>query len=283
MRYCESCKADYADEEKFCDECGSRLVEKAKPEVKSFPQLRCPSCNSEIAPSKKFCRHCGAVIEPTPAQQPCSVPTKSLAVIAATSRSTLVEACYFFLLCVFAATGVAIYVRLYLPYFFGDPTLAGVAASGWLKLHVLLYVVSYGLLLGAFILSILIIVQKQATRFPQVQAATCFATVLMAIAFVAGEISARAMWGLGVFSLAFRDFKFSAATMSIIVQVAITPAIVWLASASTRPSRSVLITTLLGVSIAFCFLSLILSHVLRSQHPQIWYLFWRSGGQAIRL
>ena len=49
---CGSCGADNADDNRFCDECGTRLAS------------ACPTCGAPVVAGKRFCGQCGAALVP---------------------------------------------------------------------------------------------------------------------------------------------------------------------------------------------------------------------------
>jgi len=51
---CPGCKKQFKATNKFCPECGSKLVEEKK--------TNCPSCNKPLKGNEKFCTECGAKI-----------------------------------------------------------------------------------------------------------------------------------------------------------------------------------------------------------------------------
>src|SRR5437867_9606165 len=71
---CPQCQHDNADSQKFCGECGSRLI------------LACPACQAVNPPTNKFCGECGARLggQPAaPAPQPTAVAPAAAAAAAA--------------------------------------------------------------------------------------------------------------------------------------------------------------------------------------------------------
>jgi hypothetical protein len=56
---CESCGFANPEEKRFCEECGTKLVQ------------ACPSCGVKVRPSAKFCGDCGTPLA-APGQQPAT-------------------------------------------------------------------------------------------------------------------------------------------------------------------------------------------------------------------
>ncbi len=48
--HCPQCQHENSEVAKFCEECGTRLVQV------------CPSCGHEVNPSAKFCAECGTAL-----------------------------------------------------------------------------------------------------------------------------------------------------------------------------------------------------------------------------
>ena len=53
---CPQCQHDNADSQKFCGECGARLV------------VACPACQAVNPPTNKFCGECAAPLKEPPRQ-----------------------------------------------------------------------------------------------------------------------------------------------------------------------------------------------------------------------
>ncbi|MCF0185808.1 MAG: zinc-ribbon domain-containing protein, partial [Bacteroidaceae bacterium] len=61
MKRCLNCGIEYADNVKFCCECGSALTPS---------KIVCPSCGAEYETQQKFCSNCGSPLAATsPAQK----------------------------------------------------------------------------------------------------------------------------------------------------------------------------------------------------------------------
>ena len=58
MNKCMNCGAEYENGEKFCIDCGSKIV--AVPETAAG---KCATCGAELAAGSKFCSNCGAKAE----------------------------------------------------------------------------------------------------------------------------------------------------------------------------------------------------------------------------
>ena len=51
---CRKCNADVTDRQKFCQECGEKII--VKP-------THCPKCSKPVLQNDKFCQECGANLE----------------------------------------------------------------------------------------------------------------------------------------------------------------------------------------------------------------------------
>ncbi len=59
---CSTCEADNAVDNRFCDRCGSPLVN------------ACPGCGAPARPGRQFCGQCGAALGPAPPEMLSSSP-----------------------------------------------------------------------------------------------------------------------------------------------------------------------------------------------------------------
>lgn len=88
MIYCPKCSIDYADDKKFCKNCGSPLVDRnplAPPKEKTIGVIEaaggidksparnkkyCSACGKEYPPLKNFCKSCGCALTETAVVSP---------------------------------------------------------------------------------------------------------------------------------------------------------------------------------------------------------------------
>ena len=61
MKRCQRCSLDFPDNRKFCESCGSKLVDAARSTGNSPV---CPSCQEPVQPEWKFCKNCRAQLVP---------------------------------------------------------------------------------------------------------------------------------------------------------------------------------------------------------------------------
>lgn len=60
MKFCETCKIDYADNTVFCTQCGGKLTEKPAEAPKQIVRVhKCPACNANYPDTVRFCSQCG--------------------------------------------------------------------------------------------------------------------------------------------------------------------------------------------------------------------------------
>src|ERR1043166_1547773 len=62
MKHCGGCKLDFSHNRKFCEFCGSALIDRA---LLASTLLNCSNCNEPIQPEWKFCKHCSARLTPS--------------------------------------------------------------------------------------------------------------------------------------------------------------------------------------------------------------------------
>jgi len=61
---CDSCNAEFSEENKFCTECGKPVENVSEnDENPSDQKVICPKCHAEMAHGIKFCEECGTKIE----------------------------------------------------------------------------------------------------------------------------------------------------------------------------------------------------------------------------
>ena len=79
MLKCNKCGADNDDGQKFCSECGEKLVANEQPEAEepaavieseAATEKVCPACGSKNEPGEKFCSECGKPLDTVDAAKP---------------------------------------------------------------------------------------------------------------------------------------------------------------------------------------------------------------------
>ena len=67
MKYCPNCNKEYAsDAAKFCNNCGTALVDKNSGENSNeVTGTMCPHCGKQISGNQPYCSFCGAELKPT--------------------------------------------------------------------------------------------------------------------------------------------------------------------------------------------------------------------------
>ncbi len=63
MPYCHNCGAELGSDEKFCAECGAKVLKQVK-KAAAVKALYCPNCGVEVEGGEKFCAECGTKISP---------------------------------------------------------------------------------------------------------------------------------------------------------------------------------------------------------------------------
>ncbi len=90
MKICPSCGAPNDPANRFCEQCGARLVEAAAPAPAEVPAatapsaIACPTCGAPVLPGEAFCDDCGADLT---ALAPAVAPVSAAAAPAAAPAS----------------------------------------------------------------------------------------------------------------------------------------------------------------------------------------------------
>ncbi|PMP83057.1 MAG: hypothetical protein C0184_05855, partial [Chloroflexus aggregans] len=84
MIICPSCGAQNEPTNRFCDQCGTRLVSPTpmtvSPDQPTALAPSCPVCGATVLPGERFCDNCGADLLNTPAAP--SIPSDQATLIA---------------------------------------------------------------------------------------------------------------------------------------------------------------------------------------------------------
>lgn len=87
MKRCHRCNIDFPDNRKFCEFCGSKLIDLAPVEASS--SLRCFSCSEPVHAEWKFCKNCRARLAPPTINLPSEPTTPAVPIIMAMPTATV--------------------------------------------------------------------------------------------------------------------------------------------------------------------------------------------------
>ena len=138
----------------------------------------------------------------------------------------------------------------------------------WLKIHIIVYSISYSLYFMGLFLAIIHFIKKSTTRFPWIETATLFATIMVVAGLITGILYAKPAWN----TWWIWDAKNTVVLINTISLIIVSPLVMLTRKFPSPMERNGALLILLFAMVASCILSLVIGFFFRVIHPQ-WFPF----------
>jgi len=137
-----------------------------------------------------------------------------------------------------------------------------------LKIHIVAYWISYSLYFMGLLLAVIHFIRKSTTRFPWIETATLFATIMAVVGLITGILYSKPAWNVWW----VWDAKHTVVLLNTISLFVISLFVVLSRKFSSVTERNGALVILLFAAVASCVWSLLIGFFFRIIHPQ-WFPF----------